>query len=369
MSELNPKPTRKRKAPPATDAKAPAVKLNGTNMEAPSATPSPAPATPTATQTVTTSPAPAAPAALATPPPPPEKTLSQIFSDFLTLIYDENPLGKKKELCECVNKIVVGAMKRNHAYPNYNWLIIYDPVTMVRSDIDNIYKAINSFKTKSDIGLIVNSGGGHIEPAYLISKLCRESSKRKFVAVVPRRAKSAATLLCCGADEIHMGQLSELGPIYPQFNDLPALGLKNAVQHVAELASQYPKAAEMFAKYLSSSLSLANLGYYERVAESAVQYAERLLKKRITPLNGNPQKVATQLVYGYKDHGFVIDSAEAESIFGAAMIKGGTSEYDLANSVYEWLSLIESTSKSAGYGFYMYGHPESEPSFYKLDKK
>src|SRR5262249_17564756 len=150
-----------------------------------------------------------------------------------------------------------------------------------------------------------------------------------------------ATLICCGADEIHMGQLSELGPIDPQFDGLPALGLKNAVEHIAELAGKYPNASEMLASYLVKSLSLVNLGYYERVAESAVQYAEKLLQKRVVADKINSRDVASQLVYGYKDHGFVIDQTEATSIFNDTMIKAGTEEYALGNLVYEWLSLVE----------------------------
>jgi len=47
-----------------------------------------------------------------------------------------------------------------------------------------------------------------------------------------------------------MGSLSELGPIDPQINELPALGLKNSVDHIAELVRKYPASSEMFAKYL-----------------------------------------------------------------------------------------------------------------------
>ena len=311
----------------------------------------------------------------ATPPPaqpqgpqtPPEPTTAELYAEFWALINEENPLAKKQELCAHVSKILNLAMRNYEANEKYNWLIIHDPLTMMRGDTDKIYKAIGAFKHKREIAVIITSGGGEIEPAYLISKLCRESTTRKFVAVVPRRAKSAATLLCCGADEIHMGQMSELGPIDPQINDLPALGLKNAVQHLAELASQYPKASEMFAKYLSSSLTLVHLGYYERIAESAVQYADRLLKKRILPLKGNSQDVATQLVYGYKDHGFVIDKTEAQNIFGTDMVQTGP-EYALGNSVYEWLSLITTACESAGYGFYWYGSPDSECNFFKKKK-
>ena len=51
--------------------------------------------------------------------------------------------------------------------------------------------------------------------------------------------------------------------------------------YIAYLIKDYPQASEMFAKYLNLSIDPIHLGYYERVAESATQYAERLLKKTI----------------------------------------------------------------------------------------
>jgi len=300
-------------------------------------------------------------------PLPKEQSITDIYGEFWSLINGENPLSKHKEMSALVGKIVQKAMRPYDVAGKYNWIIIHDPLKMLRTDADKIYKTVSAFEQKRDVGLIITSGGGEIEPAYLISKLCRESTTGKFIAVVPRRAKSAATLLCCGADEIHMGQMSELGPIDPQFDGLPALGLKNAVQHLAELANQYPKASDMLAKYLAASLKLENLGYYERIAESAVQYADRLLRKRTLPLKGNSLDVAKLLVYGYMDHSFVIDKTEAQNIFGTDMIKAGK-EYELGNSVYEWLSIISSACEAAGYGFYMYGQPSAECNFYKKGK-
>lgn len=297
--------------------------------------------------------------------PPKQATAPELYGEFFALIVEENPLTKVADLRSLVSRLLKVIMTTSSVTSKYNWLVIHDPLTMTRPDADKIYKAISTFDKKKDIALTVTSGGGQIEPAYLISKLCREMTSGRFVAIVPRRAKSGATLICCGADEIHMGQMSELGPIDPQLDKLPALGLKNAVQHLAELASQYPKASDMFAKYLADSLDLVNLGYYERVAESAVQYAERLLRRRISPLKSDPRQVAEHLVYGYKDHGFVIDRMEAEAIFGPAMVKGGTPEYDLGNMIYEWLSLIERACDSVGYNFYLYGTPDSECNFVK----
>jgi hypothetical protein len=213
--------------------------------------------------------------------------------------------------------------------------------------------------------LILYSTGGVIGSAYLIGKLCREYAKDKFAVVVPRQAKSAATLICCAADEIHMGSLSELGPIDPQIQNLPALGLKSSVEHISDLLKAYPQASDMFAKYLHLSLDPVNLGYYERVAESAAQYAERLLKTHSSNLRQDPKKIARDLVYSYKDHGFVIDKYEACEIFGEKIVKTNTPEYELGNAMYGNLMRISRVAAYMDHYFYLVGSCDSDPRFRK----
>src|SRR3989338_10122254 len=170
-------------------------------------------------------------------------------------------------------------LAKDSSASKYNILVLFDNTVLVKGDSDQIYRAVTGFSdTTKPLLLILLSGGGEPGSAYLIGKLCREfSNNNKLVIVVPRHAKSAATLLACAADEIHMGSLSELGPIDPQINRLPALGLKNSIEHIAQLVKETPESSEMFAKYLFYSLKPIDLGYYERVAESAMQYALRLL--------------------------------------------------------------------------------------------
>jgi ClpP class serine protease len=73
--------------------------------------------------------------------------------------------------------------------------------------------------------LIVNSPGGRVEPAYLISKSLKSIAHKHFSVAIPRRAKSAATLLALGADQIHMGMISQLGPIDPQDKGFARVGI------------------------------------------------------------------------------------------------------------------------------------------------
>ena len=156
---------------------------------------------------------------------------------------------------------------------------------------------------------------------------------------IPRHAKSAATLIALGADEIHMGPLGQLGPIDPQLGGLPALGVTQALQTIASLPQDCPGSAEMFARYLRIALTVEQIGYCDRVSASAVQYVERLLSTK-PALAAKASQIARELVYEYKDHGFVIDLDEAQMHLGDGWIRSDTVELAFAEEVYRHFDLI-----------------------------
>lgn len=317
-----------------------------------------------------------APTGESTPTPPPEAKpastkpkkkfdLNKLIEAIFTSLSPDAPSGSAKVRDDLIRGYIQSQIESNPLTKSYNILILHDEGRMVKSDTDNIYSASVAFTDKRPVMLVLYSTGGVIGSAYLIGKLCREYADKKFVVVVPRQAKSAATLICCAADEIHMGSLSELGPIDPQIEDLPALGLKTSVEHIADLIKEYPHASDMFAKYLNMSLKPIHLGYYERVAESAAQYAERLLNLHPSNLKQKPAEIAKALVYSYKDHGFVIDKAEASDIFGEKIIHTDTEEYNLGNSIYAALMFVARVADVADHYFYFIGSLSSDPHFTK----
>jgi hypothetical protein len=80
---------------------------------------------------------------------------------------------------------------------------------------NEIRKHTDSGAAINEIDFILNSGGGDADAAYKIIRLL----KRRFSKVniiVPIWAKSAATLLSLGADEIIMDEMAEFGPLDPQ---------------------------------------------------------------------------------------------------------------------------------------------------------
>jgi len=236
-----------------------------------------------------------------------------------------------------------------HGLTNFRLLFLYDEkddISNFHSDV--LYEAASSFGGKNDILLILQSSGGQVEPAYMISKALKRLAKIKFVVAIPRRAKSAATLIALGADEIHMGLLSQLGPVDPQIGRYPALALSNALDVLADLAKRYPEAAPMFSDYLTKTLSLKDLGYFKRINESAVQYAERLLSGKKLGDGHDANSLAKHFVHHYQDHAFAIDLDEARRLLGNVMVKDDTAEYRCANEIakaFNWLRIALAVHK------------------------
>ena len=160
---------------------------------------------------------------------PKRVTVGEVLSSIIKGYSVDGSDEDQKIAINIIKQYLLESISEFNDAKNYNLVVLFDSSTMVKSDADSIYNAVTSFNDNKPILLILYSNGGIIGSAYLIGQLCREHTKGKFVITVPRQAKSAATLLCCAADEIHMGSLSELGPIDPQINGLPALGLKNSI--------------------------------------------------------------------------------------------------------------------------------------------
>ena len=91
------------------------------------------------------------------------------------------------------------------------------PVGVTDADVDMIEGFLQAMDLSKGLALMISSLGGDGIAAERLIKVCRSYSKTgEFWAIVPGKAKSAATMVCLGASKIFMGPASELGPIDPQ---------------------------------------------------------------------------------------------------------------------------------------------------------
>ena len=166
--------------------------------------------------------------------------------------------------------------------------------------------------------LILNSSGGNGDAAEKLLSMCRERFKDGFTIIVPNFAKSAATMMCLGADKIMMGYLAELGPIDPQITlpgdpPVPARSLIDGLEMVrARIESGDPPSMylSMLQRLKPEIISMC-VSAIANVECFAMDWLSRYM------LRSDPEhaaKVAEWLSDGqtYKSHGKVIDYCEAK---------------------------------------------------------
>ena len=139
------------------------------------------------------------------------------------------------------------------------------PVMIEDADADMLEGVLRKTDLSKGLALIISSPGGSGLAAERIINICRSySGTKEYFAVVPGKAKSAATMICLGASKIMMGSSSELGPIDPQVtltedNRAKIFSAFNLVESYNELFSKAVKEKGNLQPYLQQ---LAN--YDER---------------------------------------------------------------------------------------------------------
>jgi Serine dehydrogenase proteinase len=195
------------------------------------------------------------------------------------------------------------------------------------------------------INVILDSTGGPLDSAFrTVLFLSRYAETLNIY--VPRKAKSASTLIAVGASKIFMSPFGELGPLDTQIRDprnptdyISALDCYQSVDYVREFGfstlSQALKqlaavtqgkllltdsldAAAQFAigsitPMLSQTRSL-DFGAWGRSLKMGEKYAQILLSRAAQVDQLKADKIAYRLVYGYTHHLFPIDITEARDI-------------------------------------------------------
>jgi hypothetical protein len=188
--------------------------------------------------------------------------------------------------------------------------------------------------------LIINSNGGDGNVAEKIITMCRQRFTKSFKVIVPNFAKSAATMIALGSDEVLMGYLAELGPIDPQLGNplggvIPARSIIDGLNLIrANIAQGDP--VQMYFPMLAQ-IRPEILAQCNSAIEGSREFAEKWLRECM--LKDNPKQaveVAKTLSQGvkYKSHGKVIDYNEAHDVL-KLNVKKIPFDSDLWNNVWE----------------------------------
>ena len=191
-----------------------------------------------------------------------------------------------------------------------------DLVDKVFNDLRNRFKGQAESKR---LLVILESSGGDIDASYNLAQLFRRYGTDHLEVMIPRWAKSAATLLACSGDIVSMTPVAELGPVDPQITALnPLEGRLEKfspldIESTLELIrNEYSNGNKEMAEGLMQRLQFPlTLGSFKKTLDLSRLYLERLLATRMLSKDAEKAKKAAELLTtGYPSHGYCIDLTE-----------------------------------------------------------
>jgi ClpP class serine protease len=189
--------------------------------------------------------------------------------------------------------------------------------------VDSIEMILPPSRKFDKLDLFLQSSGGFLDSAYKNVRILKEYCSELNV-IVPLLAKSAATVMCLGANEIVMTVFAELGPIDPIVQNpsnpqirVPARAIRDFFELISstETAEKLVVDAQMKEK-MASVLDPYLIGSYQTALKSSKQIAEKLLKENVMKEKDFSaiEKAVKKLTEEYFSHSYVIDRNEAREI-------------------------------------------------------
>ena len=147
----------------------------------------------------------------------------------------QDQLQKRQKLIAQIEELLTTRHGAKNRLISYMFRFGHRRASMDSSDIPSFADILNSVSGAEQINLVLHSPGGDPTIVEKMVDMCRShlsGDHRRLRVIVPNIAKSAATVLALGADQILMGYCSELGPIDPQVQ----IAVSGVIQWVSALA-------------------------------------------------------------------------------------------------------------------------------------
>lgn len=167
--------------------------------------------------------------------------------------------------------------------------------------------------------LIIHSPGGQLNPVEKILNLIRRKFDR-FIIIIPNAAKSAATMLALGSDEIIMNKDSEIGPIDPQIPQvtekgailIPANSIINSIEYIKkkiEEGEPYQLYVPILANIKPEWIDIAN-----RHVDTAKEFARKWLSDNMLMDNKELAVKIVKELSEFKVHDKMVSAIEAQKM-------------------------------------------------------
>lgn len=179
--------------------------------------------------------------------------------------------------------------------PDAPGIIVHD------GDKNGLMTVIHGLDFSKGLDLILHTPGGDTAATESIVDYLHSIFGTDIRAFIPQLAMSAGTMIACACKEIWMGKQSSLGPIDPQFGNIPAHGVieefKRALNEAKKDPSSIPIWQAIVAKYPP-----ALIGECEKAIEWSNEMVKHWLVRGMLSENIGAEQKADDIVKSLSDH-------------------------------------------------------------------
>lgn len=188
-------------------------------------------------------------------------------------------------------------LKQLHRHTGRNIIAYYSGFLSkpeIQSDINDEDKngfmmAIHKMERAKGLDLILHTPGGSISATQSLVDYLHKMFNDDIRALVPQMAMSAGTMIACSCKSILMGKHSNLGPIDPHLNGVPAYGVvsefKRACEEVKNDPSRVPIWQQIISQYRPAFLSQC---------ENAITWSDEFVREQLEAVMFKGEATAKQ---------------------------------------------------------------------------
>jgi Serine dehydrogenase proteinase len=194
-----------------------------------------------------------------------------------------------------------------------------------------LFQCLRQQERVDRLDLVLNTMGGSIPTAHWLCHLLHAYGKH-FSVLVPNKARSAATLLCLGANEIVMGPFAQLGPIDPHIAQYIAQRDSSAAGNPPLISAEDIRVFKDMAKtwfgikeegeyniqllqLLCGRIFPTSLAAFFRAAQQIEATAEQHLRLHLPEASLElRQKIAEYFIHGCYSHDSIITRDDAREV-------------------------------------------------------
>jgi len=168
-------------------------------------------------------------------------------------------------------------------------------------DKNGLMTTVHKLDKSKGLDILLHTPGGSLTATESFVNYLYKMFNCDIRVIVPQIAMSAGTLIACASKEIIMGKQSNIGPIDPQLNGIPAYGVieefNNALREIKEEPGKIPLWQTIISKYHPTFI-----GACEKAIELAGKLLDQWLKQNMFKDDPNKEEKVSKICSWLNNH-------------------------------------------------------------------